>query len=138
MSTFVAILSGLLFGVGLGLAGMLQPIKVAGFLDFFSGNWDPTLAFVMGGAVVVYAIAHRLITKRSAPLFDLRFHLPTRSDIDPRLLGGAALFGLGWGIGGYCPGPGLASMATFTAPVLVFVGTMLVGMLVFREVDKRL
>ncbi|MBT9558098.1 MAG: YeeE/YedE family protein [Myxococcales bacterium] len=138
MSALVAILSGLLFGVGLGLAGMLQPVKVAGFLDFFAGNWDPTLALVMGGAVVVYAIAHRLITRRAAPLFDGRFHLPTRSDIDPRLLGGAALFGLGWGIGGYCPGPGLTSIATYTAPTLVFVGTMLVGMLVFREVDKRL
>ena len=137
MGTFVAIVSGLVFGVGLGLAGMLQPAKVGGFLDFFGGAWDPTLAFVMGGAVVVYGVAHRLILRRATPLFEGRFHLPTRMDLDPRLLGGAALFGLGWGLAGYCPGPGLVSIATLGATQLTFVGTMIAGMLLFRAVDKR-
>lgn len=122
----VALASGAIFGVGLALAGMTRPEKVRGFLDFF-GAWDPSLAFVMGGAVLVHAVAFRLVTRRSSPVFAPRFALPTRRDLDARLLGGAAIFGVGWGLGGYCPGPGLTSLVSGAAPVAFFVIAMLVG-----------
>lgn len=121
-------LSGLLFGIGLGIAGMTQPAKVVAFLDLF-GAWDPSLAFVMAGAIAVHAIAYRLVRRRARPLFDVRFHLPTRTDLDRRLLVGSALFGIGWGIGGYCPGPGLVSLVTLGSNALVFVLAMTTGML---------
>ncbi len=121
-------LAGLLFGLGLGVAGMTQPAKVVSFLDLF-GAWDPSLAFVMAGAIAVHAIAYRLVRRRAHPLFDARFHLPTRTDLDRRLLVGAALFGIGWGIGGYCPGPGLVSLVTLGSNALVFVLAMTTGML---------
>lgn len=128
--------AGLLFGFGLGLAGMLQPSKVSGFLDFF-GHWDPTLAFVMGGAVIVHFILFRLILRRASPLFSGKFHLPTRRDIDVPLVLGAAIFGLGWGYGGYCPGPGLVSLATLSAPTVVFVLAMLAGMVIQHRTAHR-
>lgn len=119
--------SGVLFAIGLGVAGMTKPSKVIGFLDLF-GEWDASLAFVMLGAISVYFVAFRLITKRKAPLFDTRFFVPTRRDLDPRLLLGAAVFGVGWGLGGYCPGPGLVTAASGALPALVFVASMAVGM----------
>ncbi len=137
LSALTAAAAGLLFGVGLGVAGMLQPAKVAGFLDVFGGAWDPTLAFVMGGAVLTYGLAHPVITRRRAPWFDSRFFLPTRRDIDLRLVAGAAIFGLGWGLGGYCPGPALVSLTTLGAPALTFVAAMLAGMVAFRELERR-
>jgi uncharacterized membrane protein YedE/YeeE len=118
--------AGALFGVGLGVAGMTSPAKVQAFLDFF-GEWDPSLALVMVGAIAVHALG-RLVVRRSAPLFDTRFHLPTRNDLDRPLVLGAALFGLGWGLGGFCPGPGIVSLASGTLDALVFVGAMAAGM----------
>lgn len=119
--------SGALFGAGLVISGMVKPAKVVGFLDF-AGKWDASLVLVMAGAVAVYTVAYRLITRRRAPLFDTRFHIPTRKDIDLRLVAGAAVFGVGWGLGGYCPGPGLVSVGAGAIPALVFVAAMTAGM----------
>jgi len=127
-ATVHALGAGALFGVGLAVSGMTMPSKVMGFLDVL-GAWDPSLAFVMIGAIAVHAVAYRLITRRSSPLVDTRFHLPTRKDIDARLVLGAALFGVGWGLAGYCPGPGLVSAAGGAVPALVFVAGMTLGML---------
>jgi len=123
----LAAAAGALFGVGLAVAGMTRPGKVIGFLDL-TGAWDASLAFVMVGAIFVHFVALRLIKRRGSPLFDQTFHLPTRRDLDPRLLGGAAVFGIGWGIGGYCPGPGLVSAGAGSVPALVFVVGMTIGM----------
>lgn len=121
-------LAGLLFGLGLAVSGMTQPGKVIAFLDV-AGAFDPSLAFVMAGAIAVHALAHRLITRRRAPLFDRTFHLPRRTDVDRRLLVGAALFGVGWGLGGFCPGPALVSLATLRSDAIVFALAMTTGML---------
>lgn len=126
--------AGLLFALGLGISGMTQPDKVVGFLDI-TGDWKPELAFVMGGAILVHLIAYRLVPKMQKPLFEPRFGIPTRRDIDGRLVGGAMLFGAGWGLGGYCPGPGLTSLVTGAWQPLVFVGAMLIGMLSMNAID---
>jgi len=135
MSIVLAAASGALFGVGLLVSGMTQPAKVIGFLDVTS-NWDPSLAFVMGGAVAVYAVLFRLALRRSDPWFDVKFHLPTRSDIDVSLIAGSALFGIGWGLGGLCPGPGLVAAAGGSMPALAFVGAMIVGMLLQQRTAR--
>lgn len=128
MSILLAAVTGALFGVGLLVSGMTQPARVIGFLDV-TRDWDPSLAFVMGGAVVVYAIAYRVISVRRAdPWFDVKFHLPTHRDLDLPLVGGAALFGVGWGLGGLCPGPGLVAAAAGSGSAIAFVVAMLVGM----------
>lgn len=106
---------------------MTKPAKIVGFLDVF-GAWDATLLLVMLGAVSVHFVAHRLITRRPSPLFDRRFHLPTRTDLDGRLLAGAAIFGVGWALAGFCPGPGLVTAASGSVSALLFVGAMTVGM----------
>ncbi len=128
--------AGTLFGAGLALGGMTDPARVRSFLDLF-GDWDPTLAFVMGGAVLVMAVAWRIQRRLSHPLLAPAFALPERSDVTLPLVGGAAIFGIGWGIAGLCPGPGLASLAIAPAKSVWFVGAMLVGMvlhkLVFRD-----
>ncbi len=121
-----AFFAGALFAAGLTVAGMTQPSKVIGFLDF-AGKWDPSLAFVMGGAILVNAVLFRVFTKREKPLFDNAFHVPQRKDITPQLVLGSAIFGAGWGLGGYCPGPGLASMAGGSSAI-VFVASMAAGM----------
>jgi hypothetical protein len=126
---FAALLSGLVFGAGLALAGMTNPAKVLAFLDV-AGAWDPTLALVMGGALAVNAVAFALTRRRVAPLFADAFSLPTQRDLDAPLLGGAALFGIGWGLVGLCPGPAVASLVRGTPEVWGFVAAMLVGMLV--------
>ena len=126
-----AFAAGLIFAVGLAIGGMTDPNKVIGFLDL-AGHWDPSLAFVMGGAILVYAPLFRLITRRSAPVFDKAFHLPTRKDLDVRLVLGSMLFGLGWGLGGYCPGPAVVSTMSFYPTALVFTASMLVGMGLFE------
>ncbi len=123
----VALTSGVLFGFGLALAGMTQPAKVRAFLDV-TRAWDPSLAFVMGGAVLVHMVAYRLVTRRASPVFAAKFAIPTRRDLDAKLLVGAALFGLGWGLGGFCPGPGLASLVSGAPSAAVFVLSMLVGL----------
>lgn len=117
---------GLLFAIGLGLSGMTQPHKVLGFLDV-AGAWDPTLMFVMGAAVVVTAIGFRLQQQPAKPLLASGFQLPTRRDIDPGLVTGAVLFGVGWGMAGFCPGPALVAAASGTTDVLLFVAAMFAG-----------
>lgn len=119
--------AGALFGVGLAVSGMTKPAKVVGFLDL-SGAWDPSLAFVMVGAIAVHLVAYLLVKRRTRPLFDARFHMPTRKDIDARLVIGAAIFGVGWGLGGFCPGPGLVSAASGSAAAIAFVVAMTAGM----------
>jgi hypothetical protein len=126
MKIIIALLSGLLFGVGLDLAGMTQPAVVLGFLDVF-GRWDPRLAFVMLGAVLTTAIGYRLVLRRPRPLLEDRFQLPTARRPDARLIGGAALFGIGWGIAGYCPGPALASLSGAAPSLLALVIAMIAG-----------
>lgn len=123
--------SGALFGAGLAVGGMTDPARVRGFLDLL-GDWDPTLAFVMGGAVIVMAIAWRFQARMKRPLFGERFALPDRSDLDGKLIAGAALFGVGWGIAGLCPGPAVASLALAPLNALPFVAAMLVGMAISR------
>lgn len=123
------LVSGALFGAGLTVSGMTDPARVRGFLDLF-GEWDATLAFVMGGAVVVMAVAWRIRARMAKPLFSDKFSLPDRGDFDPQLLAGSALFGIGWGIAGLCPGPAVASLALSPGPVLPFVIAMLAGMAV--------
>lgn len=119
-----ALFAGVLFGVGLVVAGMTLPTKVTGFLDFL-GSWDPTLVFVMGGAIAVHATVYRMLQGRPSPFFAERFQLPTRKDVDARLVLGAAIFGVGWGLGGYCPGPALTSLVSGRLEVVVFLATML-------------
>jgi uncharacterized protein len=130
----VALLSGLLFGVGLFVSGMTQPSKVIGFLDPLA--WDPSLMFVMAGAIGVHLVAYRLVRRRSSPLLAGAFSVPSRRDIDVKLLAGAAIFGLGWGLGGYCPGPSIVSLASGATGVLVFVGAMLAGMLATARLER--
>lgn len=126
-----SLLSGTLFGAGLALGGMTDPARVRGFLDIF-GDWDPTLAFVMGGAVIVMAIAWRFVPRMARPIVAEEFHLPTKSDLTPSLIGGAALFGIGWGIAGLCPGPGVAALVIEPASAAIFIVAMLAGMAVVR------
>lgn len=135
-SLVVALLSGALFGIGLGIAGMTRPEKVAGFLDF-GGAWDPSLAMVMIGAIGVHFVLLRMARRRPAPLFETRFHLPTRTDIDFKLVAGAAIFGIGWGLGGYCPGPGIVAVASGAGTAVAFVAAMAVGMAFQHLVAKR-
>jgi len=128
--------SGALFGAGLAIGGMTDPSRVRGFLDLF-GNWDPTLAFVMGGAVIVMAIAWRFQTRMARPVFGERFALPDRTDLDGKLIAGSALFGVGWGLAGLCPGPAVASLALAPSDALPFVAAMLAGMALHRIVPAR-
>ena len=127
---------GLIFGLGLLISGMTEPDKVLGFLDFF-GAWDATLAFVMTGAVAVAGVGFVLARRRSAPLFASKFSWPSRSDIDAPLLIGSALFGIGWGLAGICPGPALVNLAGLPAPIIVFVAAMAVGMSSFELWQRR-
>lgn len=132
----VPLASGTIFGAGLALGGMTDPSRVRGFLDLF-GAWDPTLAFVMGGAVLVMVLAWLLQKRMQRPVFASSFSLPDRSDITPRLVGGSALFGIGWGIAGLCPGPGFAALAIAPASAAIFVFAMLAGMLLVRLVEGQ-
>ncbi len=133
----IALLSGLLFGGGLVLGGMTRPEKVLSFLNL-RGDWDPSLAFVMMGALATHGLAWLLVPRMRTPWLAERWSLPTRRDIDLRLVLGAALFGAGWGLGGYCPGPALTSLVTGAMPTLIFVGAMLGGMLLERALDRWL
>ena len=131
MKHFTIFLAGLLFSLGLVISGMVDPAKVLGFLDLF-GNWDASLAFVMGGAVLVTFIGYRLVLKRDTPLFESGFSLPTRIDIDRDLVIGASLFGIGWGLVGICPGPALAALAIRPLDAGIFMLAMLAGMVLPR------
>ena len=118
--------SGVMFALGLGISGMTRPVKVIGFLDFF-GAWDASLAFVMLGAIVVYSVAFRWSKSMRSPLLASEFLLPRRGDLDANLILGAAIFGAGWGLGGFCPGPALTSLASGALPVFTFVVAMGLG-----------
>lgn len=135
-SRIAAFISGLIFALGLGISGMTQPAKVTAFLDL-TGNWDPSLAFVMVGAILVHAVLYRLIRRRTTPLFASTFAVPTRTDIDARLVGGAVLFGIGWGLGGFCPGPAVTSLASGNTAVVIFVLSMLAGMYLFKLMEYQ-
>ena len=132
----VPLASGTIFGAGLTIGGMTDPARVRGFLDLF-GAWDPTLAFVMGGAVLVMAVAWIIQRRMQRPVFADGFSLPDRSDLTARLVGGSALFGMGWGIAGLCPGPGFAALAIAPFSAAIFVAALLVGMLAVRLVEGR-
>ena len=123
----------MLFGLGLTVSAMVNPAKVIGFLDLF-GNWDPSLALVMLGGLAVTIPAFQLILKRDRPLLETRFFLPTSKDIDRRLIGGAVLFGVGWGLAGLCPGPALTTLVTLNGSVWLFVIAMIGGMVFHRMV----
>jgi len=122
----ISFFSGIVFALGLGISGMTRPVKVIGFLDFF-GRWDASLALVMVGAIGVYFIAYRWSRKMTSPILATKFSIPTRNDMDPRLIAGAALFGAGWGLAGFCPGPAIVSIASGAAPVAIFVISMACG-----------
>ncbi|MCK5889440.1 MAG: YeeE/YedE family protein [Methylococcales bacterium] len=126
-----SLIAGTVFGVGLALSGMLDPNKVLNFLDF-SGHWDPSLALVMAGALVVSFIAFRVIPKRVTPVFEDTFRLPTRSDISIRLCVGSAIFGIGWGLVGYCPGPAISVLGIGSGDIFIFTASMLAGFLIYH------
>ena len=134
--TFVPLVSGAIFGAGLAIGGMTDPARVRGFLDLF-GAWDPTLAFVMGGAVLVMAAAWLVQGRMARPAFAASFSLPDRTDLTPRLVGGSALFGIGWGIAGLCPGPGFAALAIAPGSAAIFVVALLAGMLAVRLIEGQ-
>jgi len=135
MSALGAFLAGLVFGVGLILSGMTDPGKVIGFLDI-AGNWDPSLAFVMGGAVLIGFFAFRLAGQRARGFLGGAMELPRRRDIDARLVGGSIVFGVGWGLAGFCPGPALVSFGSGQDKAVVFVAAMLAGMLVYTIAER--
>lgn len=132
----VAFFVGFIFAIGLAVSGMTQPQKVISFLDPW--NWDPSLLFVMVGAIAVHALSYPLVKKRSSPLLDTKWHVPTRNDLTTRLVLGSALFGIGWGLGGFCPGPGVSSLAAGDVRVFAFVGAMIGGMLLFKKTERYL
>ena len=132
-----AFLTGLVFAIGLGVSGMTDTTKVIGFLTL-NADWNPALMLVMGGAIAVHAVGYQVATKRSSPLFIESFSIPSRKDINLKLMGGAILFGLGWGLGGVCPGPGFVSLFGGAQEIYVFVGMMIVGMLLFQQIQQRL
>ncbi|PAU81099.1 hypothetical protein CK501_05920 [Halovibrio salipaludis] len=136
MKVLAGLVAGLLFGLGLAVGGMTDPQRVLGFLDV-AGAWDPTLIGVMGGAVVTSFIGYRLVWRMGAPRLEPHFFIPTREDLDVRLLGGAALFGIGWGLSGYCPGPAVASISGLTGPLAAFVAAMAAGWWIARRMGER-
>jgi uncharacterized protein len=136
MPTFFALLAGAVFGIGLIVSGMADPAKVLGFLDL-AGNWNPSLAFVMGGAILVGVVAFTFARKRTVSLLGLQMRMPTATQVDRRLVGGGLLFGIGWGIAGFCPGPALVALGMGEQKALVFVAAMLVGMGLFELLERR-
>ena len=134
LKMLINLFAGTLFGLGLSISGMVNPAKVIGFLDF-AGDWDPTLVLVFGGALLVTIPAFRLILRRPRPVLADDFDLPTKKDVDARLLAGAAIFGIGWGLSGFCPGPGVTALASGLLPVFAFVAAMVAGMAIFKWVS---
>ena len=135
-TVFTSLLAGLVFGLGLIVSGMANPAKVLGFLDL-TGSWDPSLAFVMAGAIAVGVIAFAVARRRTRTFLGGVMQLPTSRDIDRRLVIGSALFGIGWGVAGFCPGPGLVALGMGEVKALVFVLAMLVGMGIFEWLERR-
>jgi uncharacterized protein len=140
MSHFTNFLIGLLFGLGLVISGMSDPAKVLNFLDLAaisSGGWDPSLIFVMAGGVIVAFIGYRLVWTRKAPLFDTQFHLPTKTGFDAPIIVGPAIFGIGWGLAGFCPGPAFTALGTGHVNAIVFVIAMIAGMVAARRLALK-
>ena len=135
MQKFFVLISGLLFGAGLTISGMVNPAKILNFLDL-TGQFDATLIFVMGAGLIITTIGYQIIFRRGKPFFDSQFHLPKSEAIDVKLIGGAALFGIGWGISGFCPGPAIASLVFGYQQSFVFVAAMIVGTMLVRFVPK--
>jgi uncharacterized membrane protein YedE/YeeE len=125
----VALAAGLIFGFGLSISGMIDPARVIGFLDIASGHWDPSLIFVLGGAILVAAPGVAIGRQMTKPVLDQRFHLPEKTTIDRRLLIGSAIFGVGWGLAGFCPGPALSALSTGSVSIGLFVVALIIGML---------
>jgi uncharacterized protein len=136
MQSLVALFAGLIFGVGLIVSGMANPAKVLGFLDL-AGKWDPSLAFVMAGAVAVATLGFALARRRERSFSGAPMRLPTATRIDRRLLAGSAVFGAGWGLAGFCPGPALVSAGAGEAKAILFVAAMLAGMAIFSALERR-
>ncbi|WP_313349229.1 YeeE/YedE family protein [Paracoccus sp. (in: a-proteobacteria)] len=136
MALLSALLIGLVFGTGIAVSGMINPAKVLNFFDI-TGTWDPSLAFVMGGALMVVFVGYRLVLRRAAPVFDWRFHLPQRRDIDLALLGGSALFGVGWGLAGFCPGGAIPAIGLMRPEPVLFVAAMIAGIAAAKTVQRR-
>lgn len=136
MTVFTSFLAGLVFGLGLIVSGMANPAKVLGFLDL-GGRWDPSLAFVMGGAIAVGAVAFAVARRRTRSLLGAAMRLPAARAIDRRLVAGSVLFGIGWGVAGFCPGPGLVAAGMGEAKALVFVAAMLAGMMGYELIERR-
>lgn len=140
MPVLLQFVIGLIFGLGLVVSGMSDPAKVLNFLDLGgirAGTWDPSLAFVMAGAVAVTFIGFRFVLKRPQPLFAERFHLPARDDLDRRIVAGPAIFGIGWGLAGFCPGPALTALGFGAPAAFLFVAAMLAGMVLARWIANR-
>ncbi|SEL44390.1 hypothetical protein SAMN05443999_105208 [Roseovarius azorensis] len=136
MRLISAFIVGLIFGVGIAISGMINPAKVLNFFDV-AGTWDPSLMFVMGGALITTFIGYRLVLRRSAPLIEERFQLPASTAINARLIGGAAVFGLGWGIAGFCPGAALPALGSGKGEVFAFIGALLAGIWVARLIQTK-
>lgn len=134
MFVVMALVSGILFGMGLTLSDMINPQRVLGFLDV-AGSWDPTLAFVMGGALLVTFPAFGLVKNVAKPVCAVKFQIPTNKVIDKKLLSGSAMFGIGWGLVGFCPGPAIAALVTLQADVFIFGASLIAGMLLFQAWD---
>ena len=137
MLNVASFVSGLVFGIGLIIAGMSNPAKIIGFLDL-TGNWDPSLALVMAGAIAVATGAFVLAGRRTRSLLGAPMHLPTKRDLEPRLVLGSTVFGVGWGLGGFCPGPALVGLGAGLPELVVFVAAMLVGMLAYELTGRAL
>ncbi len=136
MKYLMVLLSGALFGAGIAVSGMANPAKVQNFLDLF-GQWDPSLAFVMGAALIVVAPAYHWLFKAEKPKHGEKFHLPTAKHIDRKLVGGAVLFGIGWGLSGLCPAPALVAILTGIGQFVVFALAMFAGMVIYRQFIAR-
>lgn len=134
--TLAALIAGLVFGLGLIVSGMANPEKVLGFLDL-AGLWDPSLAFVMGGAIIVGLVAFAIARRRTLSFLGLKMNIPTATHIDKRLVIGSLMFGIGWGIAGFCPGPGLVALGAGEGKAAVFVASMVAGMLVFEALERK-
>jgi uncharacterized membrane protein YedE/YeeE len=137
MKNVISLLVGFVFAIGLGVSGMTQVQVVRGFLDI-TGDWNINLIGVMAGAIAVHSLLFFVIKKRTSPLLDTKFHLPTKKDIDTHLLTGAALFGIGWGWAGICPGPGIVASVSGNPNILIFMGSMFAGMAIFKRLEPKI
>lgn len=137
LQPMLSLLAGVVFGLGLSISGMIDPARVLGFLDIASGHWDPSLIFVLAGAAIIAMPGVFMQRRLSRPWLDERFHLPVKTRIDSSLLLGASIFGIGWGIAGFCPGPAIAAISTARPLVFLFVATMAVGMLAWDRLFAR-